>query len=134
MKIPFGKYKGQEFQILTYNKDYTKWIWYNCRITIHKYPDFENWLDDYFGFSDESPWTDEMETEYQAKISREEYERSESLTYVYLVINNYSDSKEVVDVYLDYDFMMKDTEWWRTSKLGHIRTAWYIEKREVKIK
>lgn len=133
MNVPFGKYKGRDVLAIQYDKRYANWMWEKCRITIHHYPEFEEWIKDYFGFWDDE-WTDEMQTEYLKKYNPTEYELLESLkTYVYIVINNYSESNEIVDVYLDYDLMMKETEWWRTHKEGHIRTAWYIDKREAKL-
>lgn len=127
MKVPFGKYKDSDVSVL--RSGYATWIWENCRIKIHHYPQFEKWLIHQFGFRNE--WTESDQAEYLKIYDNAEYLRLESLkTYVYIVMDNYSD--KIVDVYLDYDLMMKEAAWFRESKEGYIRTGWSINKREVK--
>ena len=129
MVVPFGKYKNRDVSVLRHG--YVSWLWDNCRMRIHHYPQFEKWILDQYGFRND--WTDEQQTEYLKQYNHAEYLRLESLkTYVYIVRDNYSEDSKIIDVYLDYDLMMKETEWWRTSKEGYIRTAWFVDKREVK--
>lgn len=54
-KIPFGKFKDCNIEILYYseNEKYSRWLIENCKETLNKFPDFRDELLEAFGLTPE---------------------------------------------------------------------------------